>query len=279
MICVCTSSKGVRSRRCIVSKSTSCSRQFSSPPVSCRYIKCRPSWAQANMRIPRSVSSVTTCACAHPTPSAPVGATQTLSTPSCGAIQASLDPSGEMRGMTRSGFPNRTRRGISSAMSHAYHVRDRAKDGTRPRSRGWAGGDHGSSARYDLPGAANSPEPANMTGGEARDALVIRRGHVLTMDRQLGDIPGGDVLVVGGRVVAVGPGLRAPGAPVLDARGMIVAPGLVDTHWHMWNTLLRSMSGGSRPGEGPGPGYFRACVGLGRAFGPDDMYQGTRLAC
>jgi 5-methylthioadenosine/S-adenosylhomocysteine deaminase len=118
-----------------------------------------------------------------------------------------------------------------------------------------------------------------MTGGEARDAFVIRRGHVLTMDRQLGDIPGGDVLVVGGRVVAVGPGLRAPGAPVLDARGMIVAPGLVDTHWHMWNTLLRSMSGGSRPGEGPGPGYFRACVGLGRAFGPDDMYQGTRLAC
>jgi 5-methylthioadenosine/S-adenosylhomocysteine deaminase len=118
-----------------------------------------------------------------------------------------------------------------------------------------------------------------VTGGEARDALVIRRGHVLTMDRQLGDIPGGDVLVAGGRVAAVGPKLDAPGAQVLDARGMIVAPGLVDTHWHMWNTLLRSMSGGSRPEEGPGPGYFRVCVGLGRAFGPDDMYQGTRLAC
>src|SRR6266478_5092273 len=117
----------------------------------------------------------------------------------------------------------------------------------------------GGSARYDLPGAANSPECVNVTGGEAQDALVIRRGHVLTMDRQLGDIPGGDVLVAGGRVVAVGPGLDAPAARVLDARGMIVAPGLVDTHWHMWNTLLRSMSGGSGLGEGPGPGYFRVC--------------------
>jgi hypothetical protein len=41
-------------------------------------------------------------------------ATQTLSTPSLGAIQASLVPSGEIFGATRSGFPNSTVRGISS---------------------------------------------------------------------------------------------------------------------------------------------------------------------
>jgi 5-methylthioadenosine/S-adenosylhomocysteine deaminase len=113
-----------------------------------------------------------------------------------------------------------------------------------------------------------------MTGEAPRDALVIRHGHVLTMDPGLGDMPGADVHIAGGRIVAVGPGLRVPGARVLDAGGMIVAPGLVDTHWHMWNTLLRSMSG-----EGPHPGYFRVSVDLGCAFGPDDMYQGTRLAC
>ena len=137
-------------------------------------------------------------------------------------------------------------------------------------------------AQYDRPRAATSPGHPIVTGGEpraGRDALIIRHGHVLTMDPQRGDIPGGDVLVDGGRIAAVGPGLDASGARVLDARGMIVAPGLVDTHWHMWNTLLRSMSGGSRPGDGPGPGYFRVCVGLGRAFGPGDIYQGTRLAC
>ena len=50
-------------------------------------------------------------------------------------------------------------------------------------------------------------------------------------------------------------------------------PGLVETHWHMWNTLLRGMSG-----EKPDNGYFRTSAGLGRVFEPGDMYQGTRLA-
>ncbi|MGH3392865.1 MAG: amidohydrolase family protein, partial [Actinomadura sp.] len=60
------------------------------------------------------------------------------------------------------------------------------------------------------------------------------------------------------------------GAESIDARGMIVLPGLVETHWHMWNTLLRSMSDPA--------GYFRTSVGLGQLFRPGDVYQGTRLA-
>ena len=113
--CVCTPSNGVRSRRCIVCTSTSCSRQFSSPPVSCRYSRCRPSCAQANVRIPRSESSVTTRAAGQSTPAAAlVGATQTFSTPSCGAIQASMVPSGDIRGLIRSGLPKSTCRGMSS---------------------------------------------------------------------------------------------------------------------------------------------------------------------
>jgi 5-methylthioadenosine/S-adenosylhomocysteine deaminase len=110
------------------------------------------------------------------------------------------------------------------------------------------------------------------------DDLVIRSGHVVTMDPELGDIPDGDVLVAGGRIAAVGTGLDAPGAREIDARGMIVAPGLVDTHWHMWNTLLRSMSGGM-PGEDGPAGYFPVTARLGRAFTDGDLYQGTLLAC
>jgi len=110
------------------------------------------------------------------------------------------------------------------------------------------------------------------------DDLVIRSGHVVTMDPELGDIPDGDVLVAGGRIAAVGTGLDAPGAREIDARGMIVAPGLVDTHWHMWNTLLRSMSGGM-PGEDGPAGYFPVTARLGRAFTDGDIYLGTLLAC
>ena len=118
-----------------------------------------------------------------------------------------------------------------------------------------------------------SPETGPAPGAGGGGALLVRGGYVITMDPGTGDVPDGDVLVSDGAIAAVGPGLTAPaGARVIDATGMIIAPGLVDTHWHMWNTLLRAMSE-------TGPGYFRLCRGLGPAFGPGDVFQGTLLAC
>lgn len=106
-------------------------------------------------------------------------------------------------------------------------------------------------------------------------ALVIRGGYLLTMDPAVGDLPAADVHIAGGRIAAVGPGLAVPaGVQELDAAGMIVAPGLVDTHWHMWNTLLRGMSA-----DPAGPGYFHVMIRAGREYGPDDIYASTRLAC
>src|SRR3984957_8856720 len=108
--------------------------------------------------------------------------------------------------------------------------------------------------------------------------LLIRGGYVLTMD-SAGDLPGADVHLRDGVIQQVGPDLDVPGAEVIDASGKIVAPGLVDTHWHMWNTLLRGMSDGRPTPDGPdGGGYFATCVGVGRHFLPDDTYAGTRLA-
>jgi 5-methylthioadenosine/S-adenosylhomocysteine deaminase len=125
--------------------------------------------------------------------------------------------------------------------------------------------------------------PANAARGMVSEDLIIRSGHVVTMDPGLGDIPDGDILVTGGCIAAVGAGLDAaalgaPEARELDARGMIVAPGLVETHWHLWNTLLRSMSGGM-PGEDRPVGYFPVSLGLGQAFTDEDNYRGTLLAC
>lgn len=42
-----------------------------------------------------------------------------------------------------------------------------------------------------------------------------------------------DVLVAGDRIEAVGPGLHANGAEVLDCAGLVLAPGLVDLHTHL----------------------------------------------
>jgi len=89
--------------------------------------------------------------------------------------------------------------------------------------------------------------------------LLIRGGYVLTMD-SAGDLPAGDVHLRDGVIQQIGTNLDAPGAEVIDASGKIVVPGLVDTHWHMWNTLLRGMSDGRRPPGGPDrSGYFATC--------------------
>jgi 5-methylthioadenosine/S-adenosylhomocysteine deaminase len=106
-----------------------------------------------------------------------------------------------------------------------------------------------------------------------RGEFVIRGAYVMTMDPALGDLARGDVHVKNGEIVAVSPDLKADGSSVIDGRGMIVLPGFVDTHWHMWNTLLRSMAGDKKE-----HGYFPTVATLGKVFTPDDMYQGTRLS-
>jgi cytosine/adenosine deaminase-related metal-dependent hydrolase len=114
-------------------------------------------------------------------------------------------------------------------------------------------------------GAAGSLPP--------RGHLLIRGAHVMTMDPAIGDIVGGDVHVRDGEIIGVGRGLAAPDADVVDGGRMIVLPGLVETHWHMWNTLLRSMAGDERKF-----GYFPTSAGLGAHYLPGDMFQGTRLS-
>ena len=108
----------------------------------------------------------------------------------------------------------------------------------------------------------------------SRGEFVIRNAYVMTMEKDTGDLTDADVHVRKGEIVAIGKKLSAAGAQVIDGRGMIVLPGLIETHWHMWNTLLRSMSGDKKE-----HGYFPTALNLGKAYAADDMYQGTRLGC
>lgn len=129
-----------------------------------------------------------------------------------------------------------------------------------------------------LAAGASSGAPLNLVSAQTRTAsmaneLLIRNAYVLTMDAARGDIAGGDVHVRAGAIAAVGRGLAAPGAEVIDGTGMLVLPGLVETHWHVWTTLLRSLAG-----DRAEHGYFPTSRSVGAFYTAEDMYAAARLA-
>jgi cytosine/adenosine deaminase-related metal-dependent hydrolase len=92
------------------------------------------------------------------------------------------------------------------------------------------------------------------------------------MPPETGTLGPGDVLVEDGRIAAVAPSLGAVDAEVVDTTGMIVAPGLVDTHRHTWQTQLRGLCADWTLTD-----YFNGIRLLASpCYGPDDVRLGNR---
>ncbi|HTQ67103.1 MAG TPA: amidohydrolase family protein [Solirubrobacteraceae bacterium] len=70
--------------------------------------------------------------------------------------------------------------------------------------------------------------------------VLLRGAHVVSMDEGVGELTG-DVLVEDGVIAAVGSGLEAGDAELVDLAGDIVMPGFVDTHRHTWQTPFRGV--------------------------------------
>jgi len=102
---------------------------------------------------------------------------------------------------------------------------------------------------------------------------LVRGGHVLTMDPALGDLPAGDVLIEDGVIAAVAPSLPVTDAEVVDATGHLVLPGLVDTHRHTWQSLVRGICGDWTLGDY----YFGIRLAISPAYTADDVRLGNRL--
>jgi 5-methylthioadenosine/S-adenosylhomocysteine deaminase len=105
--------------------------------------------------------------------------------------------------------------------------------------------------------------------------LVFRNATVLTMDDAHTVHHGGDVLVDGERIAAVGPHLEVPeGTTEIDATGGIVMPGMIDTHRHMWQTAMRGYGADWTLTQ-----YFVwYYLQWGKTFRPQDIYAGNLLS-
>jgi cytosine/adenosine deaminase-related metal-dependent hydrolase len=83
----------------------------------------------------------------------------------------------------------------------------------------------------------------------------------------------GDILIRDGRIAAIAPHLEAESARRIDVSGRIVMPGLVDTHRHTWQSIVRNIASDWTLDQ-----YLVGLhIGLSRYFRPEDTYIGNLL--
>jgi 5-methylthioadenosine/S-adenosylhomocysteine deaminase len=98
---------------------------------------------------------------------------------------------------------------------------------------------------------------------------LINAGWILSMDRDIGDIEDGRIVIEDGRIVDIGHAdLAVDADTTVDARDMIVLPGLINAHIHTWQTGLRGLAGNWISSE-----YHSVMHGnLAMRYTPEDTY-------
>jgi cytosine/adenosine deaminase-related metal-dependent hydrolase len=105
--------------------------------------------------------------------------------------------------------------------------------------------------------------------------ILIRNAEgLVTMNTARAEIAGGDVLIRGGVIAALGQGLQAPGAQVIEATGCVVTPGLVNTHHHLYQTLTRAVPGGQ---DALLFGWLKTLYPIWARFGPEEMFVSAQV--
>jgi cytosine/adenosine deaminase-related metal-dependent hydrolase len=103
---------------------------------------------------------------------------------------------------------------------------------------------------------------------------LVRAGWLVSMDAAIGTITGGEMLIEGDKILAVGKNLDASAADeIVDKPGMILMPGIVNAHMHTWQTGLRAV--GVRWGDGD---YFKFVHdNMATRYNAEDTYLGTLI--
>ncbi len=105
------------------------------------------------------------------------------------------------------------------------------------------------------------------------EILIRNADAVVTMNSARAELRGGDVLIRGGVIAAVGQGLVTVGK-VVEAKGCVVTPGLVNTHHHLYQTLTRAVPGGQ---DALLFGWLKTLYPIWAGFGPEEMFVSAQI--
>lgn len=101
-----------------------------------------------------------------------------------------------------------------------------------------------------------------------QDILIRKADVIVTMDGTRRELAQADLLIRAGQVAAVGQGLSAPDAEVIEAAGCVVTPGLVNTHHHLYQSMTRAVPGGQ---DALLFGWLRTLYPIWGRMGPEEM--------
>jgi 5-methylthioadenosine/S-adenosylhomocysteine deaminase len=112
-----------------------------------------------------------------------------------------------------------------------------------------------------------------LTGAPMLPRIRIKGATIVSMDPKIGIIDRGDLLIDGGKIIAVGKNVGSWAVTEIKGHGMIAMPGFVNGHIHLWQTALRGIAVDWTVDE-----YFGALIGklVGR-YTPDDVYIGNLI--
>ncbi|MDF1801778.1 8-oxoguanine deaminase [Thalassovita sp.] len=106
-----------------------------------------------------------------------------------------------------------------------------------------------------------------------QETLIRNADHLLTMDDTRRELSGADVLIRDGQIAAIGTGLSTTGE-IIEARGCVVTPGLVNTHHHLYQSLTRAVPGGQ---DALLFGWLQTLYPIWARFGPEEMFVSAQL--
>ena len=107
-----------------------------------------------------------------------------------------------------------------------------------------------------------------------QDILIKQADAIVTMNGERAELAGADLLIRGGQIAALGQGIAAPGARIVQAHGCVVTPGLVNTHHHLYQTLTRAVPGGQ---DALLFGWLKTLYPIWARFGPEEMFVSAQV--
>ena len=103
---------------------------------------------------------------------------------------------------------------------------------------------------------------------------LFKNAQIMSANEEIGNLEEADILVVDSRIDQVGANLSDPDAEVFDAKGMLIMPGMADTHTHLWQTIFKG-----RAADAWGMEYFTNIPPMSQHFTADDVYAAIYAGC